>query len=792
MKIAYSWLKKFISIDSSPQEIAQKITLSGLEVENILHYESIKGSLEGVVVAEVIACEKHPNADKLKKCKVNTGNAVLDVVCGAPNVTVNQKVLFATLGTTLYPKQGNPITIKSAKIRGEVSNGMICSEDELGIGECHDGIVVLPDDAPVGLSAKDYFQLKQDTIFEIGLTPNRTDAMSHFGVAREIAALYRIPIHFPSQEIDSQSDCQIKITIEAPDSCPLYAGLTIQNIKVQESPKWLKELLLSVGQKPINNIVDITNYVLLGLGQPLHAFDLAKIKQNHIIVRKSKQGEQLIVLDKSKKTFTGEELLITNPEEPMCIAGVMGGLYSGVTTETTSIFLESAYFSPNQIRLSVQKTGLRSESSYRFERGIDPNRVIDCLKYAAHLIQQLAGGQISNVIYVGQTEFEPHSILFNYAKANQLIGYEIPKDTYHQVFQSLDFKLQKMNKDNIKLFVPRYRHDVTRFQDVMEEFLRIYGLNNIPTPETISIPLHTPKLFSDYSLQWSIGNDLAGKGFKEIETNSLVAEKFTTDKTIKILNKLSEDNAHLRTTLLWGGLQAIQYNIHRQQTNLKFFEWGKVYEYQDSKPTERWNLAFWLTGFRFPENWLNPKQKSSVFEIQAIVNEYFMKFNIPYEIQQSENENEYFDASLRYIHHNKLLAQIGVVKPKILKSFDIKQEVCFGWMEWENVLPFILKQNIIYQPVPKFPSIRRDISLFVPPHITYQTLEQTIQKANPKLISAINLFDVFDNKKNNQKSYAISIIFLDEAQTLTDEAVDKIMNKIFQLLESLEGVTIRK
>jgi len=791
MKIAYQWLKKFINIEASPEEIAERLTLSGLEVESIEKFESIKGNLSGVIVAEVVECEKHPNADKLKKCKVNTGSEILEVVCGAPNVAVNQKVLFATVGTTLYPIKGEPFTIKSSKIRGEISNGMICAEDELGIGENHDGILVLPNETPIGISAKEYFNLVEDTIFEIGLTPNRTDAMSHFGVAREIAALYKTTIHFPSQEIRSHVDCLIKISVEDTEACPLYAGLTIQNIKVQESPKWLKEILASVGQKSINNVVDVTNYVLLGLGQPLHAFDLKKIKQQQIIVRKSKEGETLVTLDNTQRKFTGHELLIANPEEPMCIAGVMGGLETRVTNETTSIFLESAYFLPAQIRLSVQKTGLRSESSYRFERGIDPNKVIDGLKFAANLIQQLAGGEVSKIVCQGQTEFEPHSISFNYQKANALIGKEIHKDTYHQVFQSLDFQLQRLNEDNIKLLVPRYRHDVTRFQDVIEEFLRIYGLNEIPSSDLIKIPLNTKKIFSDYSIQWNIGNYMAGKGWNEIETNSLVHEKFSTSKTVKILNKLSEFHADLRETLLWGGLYSIQFNINRQNTDLKFFEWGRVYELIENQPIEKKHLAFWVTGNRFPENWMNPKQKTSVFEIQSIVKELFTKFHLPYEIQITK-ESEYFEEGLAFYNQSQLLAQMGTVKSSILKSFDIKQKVYFGWLEWENILPLVLKATKTYQPVPKFPSVRRDISLFIEPHITYQLLEQTIKKVNPKLIHEINLFDVFDDKKNSQKSYAISIIFLDPNKTLTDEIIDKTMEKIFQNLENIKGVTIRK
>ncbi len=791
MKIAYSWLKKFLTIDASPEEIAEKITLSGLEVENIELFESIKGSLEGVIVAQVIECVQHPNADKLKKCKVNTGNEILEVVCGAPNVAKNQKVLFATVGTTLYPKNSEPLTIKSAKIRGEVSNGMICAEDELGIGESHEGIMILPDDTPIGIAAKEYLKLSHDTIFEIGLTPNRTDAMSHFGVAREIAALYKTTIHFPSQEINSLLDCAVKVSVEDTEACPLYAGLTIQNINVKESPKWLQELLISVGQRPINNIVDVTNYVLLGLGQPLHAFDLKKIKNQQIIVRKSKQGEKLKILDKTERTLTGHELLITNPEEAMCIAGVMGGLDSGVTEQTTSIFLESAYFHPTQIRLSVQKTGLRSESSYRFERGIDPNRVIECLKFAANLIQQIAGGEISNVVYKGTTEFEPYSISFNYQKANKLIGFEIHKDTYHQIFQSLDFQLQRMNEDNIKLLVPRYRHDVTRFQDVIEEFLRIYGLNQVPTPEYISLPLNAKRLFSDYSIQWNIGNYLAGKGWNEIETNSLVSEKWSTDKTVKILNKLSEDHAHLRETLLWGGLQSIQYNLNRQNPDLKFFEWGKIYEANENKPTEKIHLAFWLTGYRFPENWMNPKQKSSIFEIQAIFQELFGKLHIPFQVLTFENSN-YFEQGLTFVHKSKNLAYLGLVKSSILKSLDIKQEVFFGWIEWEDVLPFVLKSSQPYSSVSKFPFMRRDISLFIKPNVTYQSLEQAIQKVNPKLIKEINLFDVFEDKKNHLKSYAISIKFLDETKTLTDDIVDKLMQKVFKNLEGIQGVTIRK
>lgn len=791
MKIAYSWLKKFISIDASPEEIAEKITLSGLEVENIEFYESIQGSLEGVIVAQVIECEQHPNADKLKKCKVYTGKETLEVICGAPNVAVNQKVLLATVGTTLYPKHGEPLVIKSAKIRGEISNGMICAEDELGIGDNHEGILVLPEDTPIGLSAKEYFKLCQDIIFEIGLTPNRTDAMSHFGVAREIAALYKTSIHFPEQEINAIGDCPVKISVEDTESCPLYAGLTIQNIQVQESPQWLKDMLLSVGQRPINNVVDVTNFVLLGLGQPLHAFDLKKIKQSQIIVRKSQADEKLIVLDKTEKKLTGNELVIANPEEAMCIAGVMGGLESAVNEQTTSIFLESAFFNPSQIRLSVQKTGLRSESSYRFERGIDPNRVIDCLKYAANLIQQLAGGIISNIVFKGQTEYEPHVIPFNYQKANKLIGFEIHKDTYHQIFQSLDFQLQRMNEDNIKLLVPRYRHDVTRFQDVMEEFLRIYGLNQIPTSDYLSIPLATKKLFSDYSIQWNVGNYIAGRGWNEIETNSLIAEKWATSRTVRILNKLSEDHAHLRHTLLWGGLLSIQHNLNRQNPHLKFFEWGKVYENHQNKPIEKYHLAFWLTGHRFPENWLNPKQKSSVFEIQSLITDLFQKFHIPFEIETLEN-SDYFDQGLTFVHNNQSLAYLGSTQSSILKSLDIKQEVFFGWIEWEKVLPILLNSKQTYQPIPKYPSVRRDISLYVEPQVSYQNLEQAILKTNPKLIKEINLFDVFEDKQNHLKSYALSVVFLDENKTLTDDIVDKNMQKIFQNLENIQGVTIRK
>ena len=791
MKIAYQWLKKYIPIEISPQEIANQITLSGLEVEKIEKYETIPGNLEGVIIAQVIECEKHPNADKLKKCKVHTGKEVLDVVCGAPNVAVNQKVLFATVGTTLYPLRGEPITIQAAKIRGEMSYGMICAEDELGLGKNHDGIMVLPENAPVGIPAKEYFQLHEDYILEIGLTPNRTDAMSHFGVARELSAIYKIPTYFPSEEVITHIDCPVRISVEVLELCPLYAGLAILNLKVQESPKWLKDLLLSVGQKPINNVVDVTNYVMLGLGQPLHAFDLSKIYQNHVIVRKSYEKEELVTLDNQKHILTGHELVIANPKEAMCIAGVMGGLETSVNQDTSSIFLEAAYFLPEQVRLSAQKTGIHTESSYRFERGIDPNKVIDCLKYAAYLIQQIAGGEVSKVVFQGQTEFEPYVIPFNYQKANSLIGYPIHKDTYHQVFQALDFQLQKMNEDNIKLLVPRYRHDVTRFQDVIEEFLRIYGLNNIPSADTIKIPLNTPKIFSDYEILWNIGNHLAGQGWNEIQTNSLVPKKFSNERTVKILNKLSEQNADLRQTLLWGGLQAIQFNMNRQNPNLKFFEWGKVYELVDNQPTERMNLALWLTGNRFPENWLNPTQKSSLYEIQSVFNEILNKFMVPYTFHVLDN-TEYFEQGLAYVNSSKILAQLGIVKPSLLKFFDIKQNVYFGWIEWNEILPWALKSFKPYQPVPKYPSVRRDISLFVPPNVTYQMLENNIRKVNPRLIHEINLFDVFEDSQNNQISYAISILFLDENKTLTDEMVEDNMQKIFKNLEKIEGIIIRK
>lgn len=794
MKVAYSWLKKYVSIHESIQVIAERLTLSGLEVEDISRYETLPNNLNGVIVAQVVACEKHPNADKLKKCKVNTGNEILDVVCGAPNVQQGQKVFFATVGTTLHPLNQQPISLKAAKIRGEMSYGMICAEDELGLGSSHDGIMVLPDNAPVGIPAAEYLQLYHDDVLEIAITPNRTDALSHFGVARELAALFKLPYTFPTVAFKPSFPCPVTVKVENAEDCPLYAGLVIRNVKIQPSPKWLQNLLLSVSQKPINNVVDVTNYVMLGLGQPLHAFDLNAIHNHQVIVRRSKPDETFTALDQKNYTLTGNEQVISNPKEAMCLAGVMGGLNSGINSNTTDIFLEAAYFDPTRTRIASQKTTLRSESSYRFERGIDPNRVLDCLKIAADLIQQLAGGDYSDVITVGQTFFPPKNLTFSIPKANSFIGNAISSQTYYEIFKALEYEPEKISENELLLHIPAYRHDVTRFQDTLEDFLRIYGLNEVQNPEHFTLPATPPQLRSDYALQNHIANDLAAKGWYEIETNPLVHQKFTNPLTVKIKNFLSEENAHLRTTLLWGGLNAIAYNLNRQQHSLRFFEIAKVYLHQNGTYLEPTHLALWQTGYQFPYSWTFPKQKASPLEIIALVTSYFERYSVPFEKIPFNEPTDHFDYGMNFIHtpDKSLIAQVGSVKNEHLKASDIKQEVFFGYLLWDLLASYLVKPQKPYKPVPKFPFVKRDISLFVEPHIAYQDLKKCILQTNPKLIRQIELFDIYENKQAQQKSYAISLIFQDETQTLTDETVDNLMQTIFDKLEQMNGITLRK
>ncbi|WP_299336375.1 phenylalanine--tRNA ligase subunit beta [uncultured Psychroserpens sp.] len=808
MKISYNWLKQFLKTDWTAEETGELLTDLGLEIEGIEIYQSVKGGLEGIIVGEVLTCDQHPNADRLKVTTVNIGaDEPLQIVCGAPNVAAGQKVPVATIGTTLYTETGEAWKIKKGKIRGEESHGMICAEDELGLGKSHDGIMVLDEKLEPGTLAADIFEIENDHVFEIGLTPNRADAMSHYGTARDLkAGLLQKDINtelitpsVSSFHVDSRP-LKIDIDIKDYDLAPRYCGLTITGIKVEDSPAWLQHRLKAIGLAPKNNIVDITNYVLHELGQPLHAFDAAKISGNKVVVKTLPEGTKFTTLDEVERELSAEDLMICDDEKPMCIAGVFGGINSGVTENTTSIFLESAYFNPVSIRKTAKRHALNTDASFRFERGIDPNITDYALKRAALLILDIAGGEISSdLMDFYPKKIEDFQVRLSFENAKKLIGEEIPKETIKSILTSLDIKVNNVTEAGLGLTVPAYRNDVQREADVIEEILRVYGYNNIKTTEKLNASISNTSKFEDYKLQNVIGNQLAAQGFFEIMSNSLTTPKYIELSTqlkeehnVEMLNPLSNDLSVMRQSLLFSGLEAVSYNINRRRDNLKLYEFGKTYHNYNDSREEYKHLSIFLTGNKNTQRWNAPIQKSDFFYMKGIVNSTLERLGIS-RFKVSPIKNDVFSEGISLSLGKTKLVDFGIINKKVLKHFGISQEVLYADFNLDNVLDMSKHNDIKFKDIPKYPEVRRDFALLLDDNVTFEDIDKIAVQTEKKLLKDVDLFDVYQGKNlpKGKKSYAVSFTIQDEHKTLTDKQIDKIMNKLQANFEKQLGAELR-
>lgn len=808
MKISYNWLKQFINCDWEAEKIGELLTDLGLEIEGIEHYETIKGGLLGIVVGEVLTCEQHPNADRLKITTVEVGEKLpLQIVCGAPNVAVGQKVPVATIGTTLYTAEGEAWKIKKGKIRGQESFGMICAEDELGLGKSHDGIMVLDSNTVVGTPVSKLFDVENDYVFEIGLTPNRADAMSHFGVARDLKAglLQKnvvVEMITPSVSAFHVGSRTLKIDVDVhnSDKAPRYCGVSISGIKVDASPLWLQHRLKSIGLSPINNIVDATNYVLHELGQPLHAFDASKISGNKIEVKTCKAGTKFTTLDEVERTLHEDDLMICDAEKPLCIAGVFGGIQSGVSETTTHIFLESAYFNPVSIRKTAKRHNLNTDASFRFERGIDPNITEYALKRAALLIVEIAGGEItSDVSNAYPKKIEDFQVSLSFDNAKKLIGEVIPRETIKNILSSLDIKVNSVTETGLGLTVPAYRNDVQREADIIEEILRIYGYNNIGITEKLNASISNSSRFEDYKLQNSIGNQLAALGFFEIMTNSLTTAKYITlsddfkqDRNIEILNPLSNDLGVMRQSLLFSGLESVAYNINRKRTDLKLFEFGKTYHQFAQERQEYKYLSVFVTGNKAEERWNSDTSASTFFYLKGVVISVLQRLGVS-NLKEASSKIDVLSEGLSLYQDGKRLVDFGVVKKSILKHFGISQNVLFANFNWDNVLKEAQHKTIAFKPISKYPEVRRDFALLIDNNVSFDAINTIARQTEKQLLISVNLFDVYEGEKlpEGKKSYAISFILQDKHKTLTDKQIDKIMNKLQTNFETKLGAELR-
>ncbi len=802
MKISYNWLKQYIDIDYSAEQLAQILTDLGLEVSSVEDFSSVKGGLSGIVIGEVIECQKHPNADKLSLTKVNIGKPeLLSIVCGAPNVNTGQKVVVATVGTIIQTKDGS-FEIKKAKIRGENSEGMICAEDEIGLGDSHDGIMVLDKNAIPGTPAAGFFKVENDIVFEIDLTPNRIDAASHIGVARDIATWINQNRNFkynmPSVEefkTCSENKCSINVSIENPDACPRYAGVCITDVKVEDSPEWLQNKLKAIGINPINNIVDISNYVLHETGHPLHTFDRDQIKGRQVIIKTLPEGTKFETLDEIERSLGSNDLMICNADEAMCIAGVMGGTKSGISNNTKNVFIESAYFTPSFVRKTAKKHTISTDSSFRFERGADINMVIYALKRAALLISEIAGGKIcSDIIDVYPAKANEKIIDFSYSKCFEAIGKDIGIETVNRILDGLEINRKDSSEDNIKISVPHYRADVNRQADINEEILRIYGYNNIEIPQKISMNINSRKNPDNEYLVEKVSQFLAGAGFTEIMCNSLISEKFLPEAEdvniipVSLHNPLSRDLEYMRFSLLHGGLESIEYNINRKNTDIKFFEFGRIYS-QNTKHTENnverycesMQLGIWMSGADKKLSWNSKEEKSDFFALKGICENLLDYSGI--DINNAEyiiDSNKSFSYSLSCIIEGKEILKVSEVSKSLLKKTEIAQPVFFAALNWNLMLGLIAEFKLSYNPVSKFPKVERDLALLIDKKVSYQDLRIAAIKTEPQIISDIHLFDVYQGKgiPDGQISYAIKYILQDKNKTMTDKQIDKIMRKI--------------
>ncbi len=808
MKISYNWIKEFLKIDWEAEKTAELLTDLGLEVEGLETIETIKGSLKGVVVGKVLTCIQHPNADKLKLTTVDIGEIdPVQIVCGAPNVAVGQTVPVATIGTILYDKNVKEIKIKKGKLRGEESHGMICAEDELGLGSSHDGIMILDDDLVSGTPLSKVFEIEKDEVFEIGLTPNRADAMSHLGVARDLRAGLiqndiKLELISPSVSkfyIDNRT-LKIDVIVEDSIKAPRYMGVTISNIKVEDSPNWLKNKLKAIGLSPINNVVDVTNYVLHDLGQPLHAFDTSKIKGDKIIVKTLPTGTKFTTLDEVERELHEEDLMICDGEEnPMCIGGVFGGINSGVTADTTSIFLESAYFDPISIRKSSKRHLLNTDASFRFERGIDPSITEDALKRASNLIAEIAGGKVSSeIVDLYPVKFEDFQVFLSFERLDKLIGVEIERETVKNILASLDIKLVSETEAGLGLTIPSYRVDVTREADVIEEILRVYGYNNIE----FSNKLNTSVSFSenkDVEIENIIANQIISQGFYEMMANSLtkpeyvsLSESLKEDNSVKILNPLSNDLGVMRQSLLFNALESVIYNINRKNSSLKLFEFGKSYHIYDDKYNEDKHLTLLVTGNRQKERWNVSENPTDFFYLKGIVNTILNRVGLD-DLKTSPTKNSIFSEGITLSLGKTKLVDLGLVKNAILKEFDIKQDVFFADFNWNNILKIGGKSQVKISDLPKFPAVKRDLALLLDEAITFSEIYNLAFKSERKLLKKVDLFDVYEGSKleKGKKSYAISFLLQDENKTLNDKQIDKIMKKLQLTFEKNVGACLR-
>ncbi|KAA6321785.1 Phenylalanine--tRNA ligase beta subunit, partial [termite gut metagenome] len=769
MNISYNWLKEYVNFDLAPQEVAAALTSIGLETESIEEVQTIKGGLEGLVVGEVLTCENHPNSDYLHVTTVNLGDGQpVQIICGAPNVAAGQKVVVATIGTKLY-NSDESFTIKKSKIRGVESVGMICAEDEIGIGTSHAGIIVLPKGVMPGTLAKDYYQIKNEYLFEVDITPNRADACSHYGVARDLYAYlvrngYKVDLKRPSVDAfaTENHDIDINITVENSEACPHYAGVTVKGVTVKESPAWLQNKLRLIGVRPINNVVDVTNYIVHAFGQPLHCFDASEIEGNEVIVKTLPEDTLFITLDGVERKLSDRDLMICNSKEPMCIAGVFGGLKSGSTEKTTEVFIESAYFHPTWVRRTARRHGLNTDASFRFERGIDPESIIYCLKLAAMMMKELTGGTISSEIKdVYAVPVQDFIVELTYNKVNSLIGKVIPTETIKSIVLSLEIKILNETSDGLTLAVPPYRVDVQRDVDVIEDILRIYGYNNVEISNTIHSNLTTKsETDKSYKLQNLISDQLAGCGFYEIMNNSLTRASYYADlksfpplKLVMLLNPLSNDLNCMRQTLLFGGLECIAYNINRRNVDLKFFEFGNCYYFSQERKipekdlaaySEEYHLGMWLTGKKASGSWAHADENSSIYELKAYVENIFIRMGFSLQhLVMGNLSNDIYNVSLSVnTKGGKCLGMFGIVAKKHLKAFDIDNDVYYAELNWKELTRAIRSMKNSYKELAKFPAVKRDLALLIDKHIQFAEIEQIAYDTEKKLLREVSLFDV--------------------------------------------------
>ncbi|WP_405252553.1 phenylalanine--tRNA ligase subunit beta [Dokdonia sp. Asnod3-C12] len=808
MKISYNWLKQFIDIDWSAEKTGNLLTDLGLEIEGIDTYQSVKGGLEGIVIGHVLTCVQHENADKLKVTTVDIGaDKPVQIVCGAPNVAAGQKVPVATIGTTLYTEEGEAWKIKKGKIRGEESHGMICAEDELGLGKSHDGIMVLSEDLIPGTPAAEVFDIENDQVFEIGLTPNRADAMSHWGVARDLkAGLLQHEVNkgliTPSTSSFKIEKRLHKIDVQVLDAekAPRYAGVVISDLKVSESPEWLKHRLKAIGLSPINNIVDVTNYVLHDLGQPLHAFDLNKIAGDKIEVRTVEAGTKFTTLDGVERELHEDDLMICDAEKPMCIAGVFGGAHSGVTENTSAIFLESAYFNPVAVRKTAKRHGLNTDASFRFERGIDPNIAEYALTRAALLIMEIAGGEItSEIVDIYPKKIEDQQVFLNFDNATKLIGEELPKEVIKGILMSLDIKINNVTESGIGMTIPAFRNDVTREADVIEEILRVYGYNNITFGKKLNATVSSSSKFDDHKVSDVIGNQLAAQGFYEMMANSLTTPAYTAlsenlkeEHQVEMLNPLGKELSVMRQSMLFSGLEAISYNVNRRRGNIKLFEFGKTYHNYTEERKEDKHLALFVTGSRTEESWTNPTTPTNFYYLKGVVSAVLEKLGIN-KVRSSAVKNDIFSEAVGLSLGKQQVVSYGIVKKSILKKFDLSQDVYYADFNWDAILEIAARNNVKFKDIPKYPSVRRDFALLLDANVQFEDIATIAKQTEKQLLKDVNLFDVYEgeNLPEGKKSYAVSFLLQDENKTLTDKQIDKTMNKLQQRFEKELGATLR-